>query len=141
MSEVSLEAKRLLDALAIEIEQEEAAYGAAVAEFITGYCRGRSDPSAWSEDLRLLARVSTGLFQRGYEARKAQELKTPGSALSSSLLDAARGFEMLADNSGMDATPEWVAECRKHAETLRSSVKALESFAEASGLPAAEVEN
>lgn len=141
MSEVSFEAKRLLDALGIEIEHGEVAYGAAVAEFITEYCRGRSDPGAWSEDLRLLARVSTGLFQRGYEARKAQELKKLGSVLSSSLLDAARGFEMLAENSGKDVTPEWVEECRKHAEALRSSVKALESFAGTSGLPAAEVEN
>lgn len=141
MTEVSFEAKRLLGALGIKIEQEDAAYGAAVAEFITDYCRGHSDPTLWSADLRLLARFSTDIFQRGYQARRSQELGGISNVLKKSLLEAARGFQMMADNPAQDATPEWLVECRKNVAVLTSSAEALESFAGTSGLPASEVEN
>ena len=117
------ENKRMTGLPATEAESYELAYSAALAEFLTDFCRGERDPVAGDADTRQVAQFAEHFFRRGYQARRAgPELP---EFVRAALADAARGFVMLAENSAPDASPEWLAECRRKADVLTAYINSF----------------
>jgi hypothetical protein len=113
--------------LGMEIPRHDAAYSAALAEFLTDFCRGKSDPAVWNDDVRHIARFAERFFQQGYQAARLPQTSGLPEVVRAALADAARGFKMLADNSRPEASPEWLAECRRKADILTTYINSFTS--------------
>jgi hypothetical protein len=121
--------------LGIELSGHDAAYSAALAEFLTDFCRGKSDPAVWGDEVRQVARFAERFFHQGYQARQSQQSSSLPEAVRVALADAARGFQMLADNPAPDVDPQWLAECRTKADILTTYIN---SFTSSGGLCAGD---
>jgi hypothetical protein len=136
LSDSTVSHEQIAGLLGIELAGHDSAYSAELAEFLTDFGRGKSDPAVWSEEVRHVARFAERFFHQGYQAKQAQQSSGLPDTVRAALADAARGFQMLADNPAPDVDPQWLAECRKKADILTTYIN---SFTSSGGLCAGDI--